>query len=101
MGNRVWWTTQPTGTHTADLLLGGTTYPPTNKRWHSPPECGSATFDAEGRCFALTGGYVMDRRMGNTDGFGGVYGLAIAIGLRPPSPLWLARTPTQNWDRMK
>ena len=40
------------------------------KRWESPPECGSAQFDADGKCVALTGGYIMDRRMGNTEGLG-------------------------------
>jgi len=40
------------------------------KKWISPPECGSAQFDSEGKCIALTGGYVMDRRMGNTEGLG-------------------------------
>mgnify|MGYP004342353955 CR=1 FL=1 len=57
----------------------------------SPPECGSAQFDGDGRCVALTGGYVMDRRMGNTDGLGGIFGLCAALGLPTPLPAWLLR----------
>ena len=98
--NRVWYTVAPTGTHTAPLRLFGETHAPTGRTWASPPERGSMTFDGEGRCIALTGGYVMDRRMGNTDGLGGVYGLCAALGLPPPSPAWLLRTPTQNWARL-
>ena len=98
--NRVWYTTAPTGTHTATLRLGEQEHAPTGRRWESPPERGSLTFDGEGRCIAMTGGYVMDRRMGNTDGLGGVYGLCTALGVPTPTPVWLLRTPTQNWARL-
>lgn len=30
------------------------------------PECMSYVFNAEGKCTSYTGGYVMDRRVGNT-----------------------------------
>ena len=60
----------------------------------------NATFDGDGKCIAMTGGYIMDRRQGNTDGLGGVYGLCAALGLPTPSPAWLLRTPTQNWARL-
>jgi len=98
--NRVWFTSAPTGTHTASLLLGEKVHSPTGRSWVSPPERGSLTFDGEGQCIAMTGGYVMDRRMGNTEGLGGVYGLCTALGLPTPSPSWLLRTPTQNWARL-
>ena len=98
--NRVWYTSSPSGTHTAPLALGGDEFAPTGRRWMSPPECGSAQFDGDGRCVALTGGYVMDRRMGNTDGFGGIFGLCAALGLPTPLPAWLLRTPTQNFARL-
>ena len=58
------------------------------------------TFDAEGKCIAMTGGYIMDRRVGNTDGLGGVYGLCSALELPTPTPAWLLRTPAQNWARL-
>lgn len=99
--NRVWYTSSPHGTHTAPLQIGSTTHAPTGRRWESPPECGSATFDAEGRCVSVTFGYVMDRRMGNTDGFGGIYGLCSALELPMPVPKWQLRTPVQNLARIR
>lgn len=96
----VWFTSSPTGTHSAPLRLGAETCAPTGRRWEGPPECGSVTFDKEGKCLALTAGYVMDRRMGNTEGMAGLYGLCVALGVPTPSPLWLLRTPTQNWARL-
>ena len=98
--NRVWYTSAPRGTHTATLSLFGKQYAPTGRTWESPPERGSMTFDRDGKCIALTGGYIMDRRLGNTDGLGGVYGLCHALGLPTPTPAWLLRTPTQNWARI-
>jgi len=99
--NRVWYTTSSRGTHTAPLTLGTVTHAPTGRRWESPPECGSATFDAEGRCVGVTSGYVMDRRMGNTDGLGGIYGLCNALELPMPIPKWQLRTPVQNLARVR
>eukprot|EP00747_Dinoflagellata_sp_TGD_P180165 gnl/TRDRNA2_/TRDRNA2_32174_c0_seq1.p1 gnl/TRDRNA2_/TRDRNA2_32174_c0~~gnl/TRDRNA2_/TRDRNA2_32174_c0_seq1.p1 ORF type:complete len:485 (+),score=72.23 gnl/TRDRNA2_/TRDRNA2_32174_c0_seq1:72-1526(+) len=97
--NRVWVTSSPTGTHTGTLPLFGGSHPASGRRWISAPERSSFTFDREGRCVAITGGYVMDRRMGNTDGLGGLYGLAVALGLPTPSPRWLLRTPSQNMSQ--
>jgi len=99
--NRVWFSSAPRGTHTAPLTLGGVTHPPTGRRWEAPPECGSATFDADGRCVCVTYGYVMDRRMGNTDGLGGIHGLCSALGLPMPVPKWMLRTPVQNLARLR
>ena len=98
--NRVWYTSAPTGTHTEPLSLFGTEHAPTGRKWVSPPERGSMTFDAEGKCIAMTGGYIMDRRMGNTDGLGGVYGLCAALEIPPPAPAWRLRTPTQLWEKL-
>jgi hypothetical protein len=56
---------------------------------------------SDGKCVALTGGYVMDRRMGNTEGLGGVYGMCVAVGLPPPTPLWALYTPVQNFGRLQ
>ena len=99
--NRVWYTSSPRGTHTQPLTLGSVTHAPTGRRWESPPECGSATFDAEGRCVGVTFGYVMDRRMGNTDGLGGIFGLCSALELPMPVPKWQLRTPVQNLARIR
>ena len=49
----------------------------------------------------MTFGYVMDRRMGNTDGLGGLYGLCGALGLPLPVPAWQLRTPVQNLSRLR
>ena len=99
--NRVWYTSSPSGTHTGTLKLGDKAYPPTGKRWVNPPECGSMQFDEEGKCVALTGGYIMDRRMGNTNGLGGVFGVCEALEIPPPFPAFLLFTPTQNFARLQ
>lgn len=98
--NRVWYTSSPVGTHLADLRLPtAEVVQATGRRWISPPVCGSAQFDRDGRCTAITASYVMDRRLGNTSGLGGVLGLREAIGA--PSPkAWLARTPSQLWGAL-
>lgn len=95
--NRVWYTSSPQGTHTGRLVLpGGASHEATGRVWASPPECGSAQFDSEGKCVGLTGGYVMDRRQGNTGGLGGVFGICVALGVKPPFPVFLLRTLAQN-----
>ena len=48
----------------------------------------------------MTFGYVMDRRQGNTDGLGGIYGLCSALGLPMPVPKWQLRTPVQIAQRI-
>ncbi|CAK0884829.1 unnamed protein product [Prorocentrum cordatum] len=54
--NRVWYTSSPLGTHLAELRLPtGEVLPATGRRWVSPPVCGSAQFDKDGRCIASTG----------------------------------------------
>lgn len=98
--NRVWYTSSPTGTHSERLCLGEREFAATGNRWISPPERGSMTFDGAGRCIAMTGGYVMDRRMGNTEGLGGVYGLCTALHLPTPTPTWLLRTTAQTWAQI-
>lgn len=99
--NRVWYTSSPSGTHTGTLKLGDKVYPPTGKRWVSPPECGSMQFDEEGKCVSVTGGYIMDRRLGNTNGLGGIFGVCAALEIPPPLPAFLLYTPTQNFARLQ
>eukprot|EP00798_Chlamydomonas_sp_ICE-L_P015123 gene15125-21180_t len=86
--NRVWFTCRSTAVHTGNLKFFGTTFKPTNKVVYGAPECMSYTFDTEGKCTAYTGGYVMDRRVGNTQGLGAMFGILAAIGgpvLKPGS----------------
>lgn len=99
--NRVWYTSSPRGTHTSTLTIGDIVYPPTGKVWESPPECGSMQFNKEGKCVSLTGGYIMDRRMGNTNGLGGVFGICAALEIQSPFPPFLLYTPAQNLARLR
>lgn len=46
----------------------------------------SFTFNKDGLLTCFTGGYVLDRRMGNTGGLGGVFGLMHGIGWTLPFP---------------
>lgn len=90
--NRVWFTTRTTATHTGPLKFGGSTYQPTGKVVYGAPECLSYTFDANGKCTSFTGGYIMDRRVGNTQGLGALFGILAAIGgpvLKPGSPVFI------------
>ena len=50
------------------------------------PECMSYVFDADGKCTSFTGGYIMDRRVGNTCKLGAMLGILKAIGARVPEP---------------
>jgi len=43
----------------------------------SPPQATSMTFNELGECTELTGGYIMDKNIGNTGGLGGVFGMAL------------------------
>lgn len=59
------------------------------------PECQSYTFNSAGQCTSYTGGYVMDRRVGNTQGLGALFGILAALGgpvLTPGSPTYISLT---------
>lgn len=59
---------------------------PTGKFIDCPPQAMSLTFNEDGKVTKYTGGYVMDRTMGNTGGMGGIFGPAYAIGKPLPFP---------------
>jgi hypothetical protein len=84
--NRVWFTIRNTGTHLGDLNFAGKTYPATGKAIQGAPECCSYTFNDNLLVTSFTGGYVMDRRVGNTDGMGALFGILAAIGVKFPKP---------------
>lgn len=95
--SRVWMTSRGKGTNTgeADSPLFAK---PTNKAYVNPPQSCSVRFDADGKVNQYTIGYVMDRRIGNTGGLGGIYGIAYALGkplpfpeAKPWSPSWQYR----------
>ena len=51
-----------------------------------PPQANSLTFNEEGKVTQLTIGYVLDRRVGNTGGLGGAFGIFYGVGLALPFP---------------
>merc|ERR1712217_940812 len=83
--NRVWWFSRTTGTHTG-VLKFGTAYPPTGRAISLPPQAQSMLFKEDGKCYTITVGYCMDKRIGNTDGVGGVFGILKAVGKPLPFP---------------
>lgn len=84
--HRVWFTTRVTGTHAAPLTFGGKAIAATGVDVRGAPECNSYTFNAAGQCTSFTGGYIIDRRVGNTKGLGAVFGILAAIGAPVPRP---------------
>jgi len=83
--NRVWMFSRATGTHTGTLNFASP-IAPTGKTHASPPQAQSMLFDEAGKCYTLTVGYCMDKRIGNTDGLGGVFGILKSIGKPLPFP---------------
>ncbi|CAJ1434227.1 unnamed protein product [Effrenium voratum] len=81
--NRVWFFSRATGTHTGTLA---NKFPATGKRIELPPQAQSMLFNEKGECYTLTVGYCMDKRIGNTEGVGGVFGIVKAVGLALPFP---------------
>lgn len=81
--SRVWFTTIAKGTHTGTLAGA---IAPTGKAFQSPPQACSLTFNEQGQVIEYTIGYAMDRRLGNTGGLGGVFGIFYAIGKPLPFP---------------
>jgi hypothetical protein len=86
---RVWCTMRVTATQTGPLAFGGTTRPPKVPpgKVESPPEAVSFRFDEKGKLRELTTGYAMDRRVGNTGGLGGIFGVLEGLGVGLPSPV--------------
>lgn len=83
--NRVWFFSRATGTQTGEMNFG-TKLAPTGKRVNMPPQAQSMLFNEMGECYTLTVGYTMDKRIGNTEGLGGVFGIMKAIGKGLPFP---------------
>ena len=78
--NRVWFFSRGAVTHTGVLHFGAMKMKPTGTSVVIPPQVLSMSFNKEGECYKLTGGYSVDRTVGNTGGLGGVFGLIHAIG---------------------
>lgn len=99
--NRVWFTTRFTATHTGPLKFGNSTYEATGKTVQSAPEAISYTFNEEGKCTSYTGGYQMDRRVGNTKNLGAIFGVLAAIGVPVPVPGSLGFKIAQALNRVR
>ena len=80
--DRVWFTSRFRGKHSGHGAFG----PATDRMVDSPPQACSLKFTKEGKVIQYTGGYVMDKRIGNTGGLGGVFGILYAIGRPLPFP---------------
>jgi hypothetical protein len=52
----------------------------TNKVVEMPPQILSLTFNEDGKVTKFTGGYVMDKEIGNSGGLGGIFGIKYAVG---------------------
>lgn len=83
--NRVWFFSRATGTHTNTMHFARP-IPATGRQFLSPPQAQSMLFDDSGKCYTMTVGYCMDKRIGNTNGLGGVFGILYAIGKPLPFP---------------
>jgi len=93
--SRVWMTARGYGTNT----VAGTNplfNKATGKKYVNPPQACSLKFNSDGLVEQYTIGYVMDRRIGNTGGLGGIYGILYAIG--KPLPFPEARPWKMSWQ---
>lgn len=80
--NRVWFMANFAATHSGEGPFGK----PTGTLVVCPPQAISLTFNEAGKCTKYTGGYVMDKEVGNSGGLGGVFGPLYAIGKPLPFP---------------
>jgi hypothetical protein len=83
--NRVWFFSRATGTHTGTLNFARP-IAATGKQIVMPPQAQSMLFNEQGQVYTLTVGYAMDKRIGNTEGLGGVFGILKAVGHPIPVP---------------
>ncbi len=79
--NRIWMFTRGDYEHLGTLCFGPSKYPATGKRLCLPPQCFSMSFDQDGKCYKITGGYNVDRSVGDTQGLGGIFGIITGLGL--------------------
>jgi hypothetical protein len=83
--NRVWYTARGYGANEGPLLPFAPE--PTGRMVKNPPQVCSLTIDHQtGLITRYTIGYVTDRKVGNTGGLGGLYGILYAIGKPLPFP---------------
>lgn len=90
--DRVWFVSRMIAKHEGGGYFG----PPTHKIINSPPQMCSLKLDENGKVLLYTGGYVMDKTIGNTGGLGGLFGILYSIGR--PLPFPEANPPKKSWQ---
>jgi hypothetical protein len=80
--NRVWYTVAFTAVNSGDGPFGKAT----GIQVDCPPQVNSLTFNEDGLVTRYTGGYVVDKDVGNSGGMGGLFGPLYAIGKGFPFP---------------
>jgi len=98
--NRVWCLSRGHFKHTGTLNFGPSQFPATGKEIYLPPQCFSMSFDQEGKCYKLTGGYCVDRAVGDTKGLGGMFGILTSIGGKLPFPEGRPWQRSLMWEAM-
>jgi len=96
--NRVWFFTRGEVTHTGVLMFGPQKMKPSEKKVIVPPQVVSLTFNRSGLVTKMTGGYSVDRTVGNTGGLGGVFGMIHALGGKLPFPEGQPWVPSMRWE---
>lgn len=96
--NRVWCFLRSVLKHDGTLQFGASKYPASGKTIIHTPQAYSACFDEEGRVFKITGGYPIDRTIGNTGGLGGLFGVVHAVGGSLPFPEGKPWKPSLQWE---
>eukprot|EP00392_Amoebophrya_sp_AT5.2_P002533 g2538.t1 len=71
---------------------------PSHKRILTPPQALSMSFTADGKCYKLTGGYVVDRFGGASTSLGGFFGVLHALGVFLPFPEGRPWSPSPFWQ---
>jgi len=97
--NRVWFFSRAILKHEGTLKFGKLQMPPSQKTVVHTPQAFSVSYDQEGRVYKFTGGYPVDKTVGNAGGLGGVLGIIYALGgklpLGPEARPW---KPSLQWE---
>jgi len=97
--NRVWFFARSQMTHTGVLKFGKNVYEPTGKEVINTPQVLSMSFDHDGRCYKFTGGYSIDKTIGNCGGLGGVLGIIHSVSPGSiPMPEAKPWKPSLEWE---
>lgn len=99
--NRVWYFSRAMLKHEGTLRFGKLVMPASGKTVEHTPQAFSVSYDQEGRVYKFTGGYPIDKTVGNAGGLGGVLGIIYALGGRLPlGPEAKPWEPSLQWEAM-